>query len=211
MPFYSAFAYHPKLCYCVWGFRIEDLTNFAPFKDLDFIAIFGDHPGECLVIRLLHRKNLPQGCILSRPCFCDLSRPRAKQLCPFRAICPAISALVKPGEPPPPHGYYGTDVNKTIKDALAKILAPYDRSYTSHGFRRGASNELKTKGPQRTVVAGLGEWRPLAFKGYFDTTLEVAIDMSKLLIETDVLTEEEDEVLSLGIRGSDSRRLYIGR
>ena len=49
------------------AFRNDDLTNFAPLKALALIAIRGNKPNECLAIRFLLRKNLPQGCILSRP------------------------------------------------------------------------------------------------------------------------------------------------
>ena len=101
-------------------------------------------------------------------------------------------------------------MNTTIKAALANLLAPYAQSYTSRGFRRGAAHELKTKGSQWAFVAGLGEWRSLAFKGYVDATLEVARDMSKLLIETDVLSDEEAEVLTLGKRGVALGRPYVG-
>ena len=48
-------------------------------------------------------------------------------------------------------------------------------------------------GSHRSVVAGVGEWRPLAFRGYVDTTFDVERDMSKILIETDQLTEDEEE------------------
>ena len=65
-------------------------------------------------------------------------------------------------------------------------------------MRRGAAQGLKEKGSQRPVVACAGVWRPLAFRGYVDNTLDVERDMSKLLIETDILSDEEFEELTVG-------------
>ena len=45
---------------------------------------------------------------------------------------------------------------------------------------------------------GGGCWRPLAFRGYVDAALDVERDMSKRLIETDILSDEELEVLTVG-------------
>ena len=123
----------------------------------------------------------------------------------MHAIWPAIAARVRPGELLFP-GYYGANVNTTLKRVLSKLQAPYAQSYSSHGFRRGASQELKEKGSQWPTVMSLGTWRSLAFRGYVDTTLDVERDMSKLLIETDELSDEE-EVLTSGKRDGDFLRL----
>ena len=40
--------------------------------------------------------------------------------------------------------------------------------------------------------------RSLAFNGYVDTTLDVERDMTKRLVESDALSEEENEVPTLG-------------
>lgn len=89
-------------------------------------------------------------------------------------------------------------MNNTLKAVLAKMGIENAKSYTSHGFRRGAANELRTKGPQWSTVATLGEWRSLAFRGYVDITAELDRDMSKLLAETEDLdSDPEEEVRSL--------------
>ena len=78
---------------------------------------------------------------------------------------------------------------------LGRLKVEHAARYSSHGFRRGAANELKTKGPQWSAIATLGEWRSLAFKGYIDLTQELSRDMSKLLAETDpILSVDEREV-----------------
>ena len=71
-------------------------------------------------------------------------------------------------------------------------------------------HELKENGSQRPIVAGVGEWRSLAFMGYVDTTLDVERDMSKLLIESEVLSDDEERAISLG-NGVPGGRPRVGR
>ena len=166
-------------------------------KALSLISIRGDAPNERLVIRFRRRRNPPQCCMLSRPCFCLLSGPQAKQISPVHAIWPAVAARVKTGELLFP-GYYGASVNTAIKAVSTKLATPYSTRYTSHGFRMGSAQELKEKGSQWPVVAGVGEWRSLAFRGYVDTALDVERDMSRLLIGPDAISGEEEDVLAPG-------------
>ena len=154
------------------------------------IGLRGPVGRECLAIRFLRRKNLPNGRILPRPCFCKLAAPSAKRLCPVHAFWPEIAARAKCGEKLFP-GYTTQNVNATIKAVLAKLGIPHAERYTSHGYRRGASQELKERGCQWPIVASLGEWRSLAFMGYIDIAKDVARDMSKLLIEREQLSDDE--------------------
>ena len=172
------------------SFLDDDLTGFAPIQYKALIGIRGPAGHECLVIRFSRRKNLPNGCILSRPCFCKLEARSARRLCPVHAIWPAIAARVRCGEMLFP-GYTTQNVNTTIKAVLAKLDIPQAELYTSHGFRRGAAQELKERGCQWPIVASLGEWRSLAFMGYIDIAKDVARDMSKLLIECEQLSDDE--------------------
>ena len=144
-----------------------------------------------MIVRFDRRKHLSQGCTVERPCFCPSAPTKAKKLCPVHAIWPAIAARVRPGELLFP-GFYGANVNTTLKAVLTKLQAPYARGYSSHGFRRGASQELKEKGSQRPAVMSLGTWQSLAFRGYVDTTLDVERDMTKLSIETEAISDEEE-------------------
>ena len=78
--------------------------------------------------------------------------------------------------------FYGTNVNTTIKAVIAKLSVPHAKDYSSHGFRRGAAQELKKKGSQWPTVMGSGCRRSMAFRGYVDATLDVERDTSKLLV-----------------------------
>ena len=135
---------------------------------------------------------------MARPCFCTLSNTKAHQLCPVHFFWPLITPRVRSGQLLFP-SFYATKVNTTLKAVMSKLKIPHARQYSSHAFRRGAANELKTKGSQWSTVATLGDWRSLAFRGYMDLTQELDRDMAKLLIETEQLhSEEEEEVRSLG-------------
>ena len=66
--------------------------------------------------------------------------------------------------------------------------------YPTHGFRRGASQDLKETGSQWAAIATMGEWKSLAFLGYADLTDEVDRNMAKLLIETEMGDSDPDQV-----------------
>ena len=51
------------------AFKDDDLTGYAPMRRKAFIGPRGLMGHECLIIRFERRKNLPNGCILPRPCF----------------------------------------------------------------------------------------------------------------------------------------------
>ena len=76
---------------------------------------------------------------------------------------------------------------------MARIEIPCGRRYASRGFRRGAAQELKDRGPQWSAIGDLGAWGPLAFLGYVDLTQDVEWDMALLLVETGGI-ESGDEV-----------------
>ena len=118
----------------------------------------------------------------------------AHHLCPIHFFWPLIRERARSGTKLFP-SYYDAKVNNTLKAIIAKLEAPRALRYSSHGFRRGAANELKTRGSQWSVVAALGEWRSLCFTGYVDLTPELDRDMDKRLIETeDIDSDFNDEV-----------------
>ena len=135
---------------------------------------------------------------MARPCFCSLADRSAHQLFPVHFFWPLVRKRVRAGELLFP-SYYGAKVNNAIKAVLRTLSVPYAAHYSSHGFRRGASNELKTRMSQWSTVATLGERRSLAFRGRVDLTTELNRDMSKLLDETDTVESDlEDQVRSSG-------------
>ena len=138
------------------AYEDDDLAGQAPMKDLALIGTRCETHCECLVIRFARRKNLPSGCILSRPCFCNLASTKAKKLRPVHVIWPAIAARVRPGGKLFP-GFSDQNANAQIRDVLKKLEAPSAQSYTSHGYRWVAAQELKEKGIAM-AQCGIG-WR----------------------------------------------------
>ena len=135
---------------------------------------------------------------MARPCFCKLDGSEAHKLCQVHLFWPLIRQRVRPGPKLSP-SYYDTKVNNTIKAVFAKIGIPSSHRYSSHGFRRGAANELETKGPQRPTVATLGEWPSISFRCYGDLTPELDRGMSMRLIATDDTDSAlDDEARTLG-------------
>lgn len=172
------------------AYKGDGLTGYSPMRSPALIGHRGLMGNECLVIRFARRKNLPNGRMLSRPCFCKLADPSAKRLFPVRAIWPLIATRVKCGEK---HfaGHTTQNVNTTIRDVLANLDIPFAERYTPHGYRLGAAQELKERGCRWPIVASVDEWRSLAFMGYIDISNDVARDMSKLLIECEQLSDDE--------------------
>ena len=140
------------------------------------------------------------GLYLVKTLFCGIAETKAARLCPAHAIWHAIASLIRPGGILLPT-FYGTNVNATTKADPSKLSIPHANDYSSHGFRRGAAQELKEKGSQRPIVMGVGFWRSIAFRGNVDVTLDVERDMSKLLVETDIMSDDE-EVLPAGNWGT---------
>ena len=166
------------------AYKGGDLDRFSPQAERALTGLNGPKGHERLIIRFTRRKNLPQGCIVAMPCFCKLAERAAHQLCPVHFFWPLITCRVRPGAKLFSN-YYDTKVNNTLKAVLRKLKIPNAERYSSHGFRRGAANELKTRGSQWSAILSLGEWRSLAFLGYVDLTPELDRDTSKLLLETD--------------------------
>ena len=176
----------------------DGLTGFDPTKGPEIIGIRRRPTNHRLSVRFSRRKNTPGGFVLSRTCFFSLSEPEAKNLCHVRAIWHCIASRVRSGGLLP-RRYSAIKLNTNTRAALSKIGIEHSQSNTSHGFRLGATDTRNEKGPHRSVVATVGLWRSLAFLGYVYTALDVAKDMSRLLIETEAPSDEEVRSLGDGI------------
>ena len=173
------------------AFAYDDLEGFRPMRDPALISLRGSANNPCLVLRLATRKNLPSGCIMRRPCFCDIAKCAEHRLCPVHFLWPLIRARVPAGKAlfPP---YSGRNVNAVLRAVLTKLSVPEASRFSPRGFRRGAAQELKATGSQWSTVAAAGCWQSLDFKGYIDLTADVARDMSKLLAEHCASDSEDD-------------------
>ena len=87
-----------------------------------------------------------------------------------------------------------------LKAVLAKLGIPEAARYSSHGFRRGTSQELKETGSPRTVVASSGIWHSPSFRGYLDMSKDVEIGVQQLF-DVDFDSDSGDDA-SRGTLGS---------
>ena len=168
----------------------DDLTGYDPMREEDWISLRGELRAECLVIRFERRKNLPNSCVRPRRCFCNLSICQARKRLPAHAMWPAIAARAKCGEPLFTE-FPSQNINRSIKSVFEKLDIPFATSYTSRGYRRGDTQELKERGNQWPIIAPAGESGRFAFMGYLAVAKDVADEMSKLLIVAEKLSDEE--------------------
>ena len=174
------------------AFSNDPLEGFLPLKNELLVGVRGPAGEEKLIFRLASRKHLPAGCILVRPCFCGLRNGAAHALCPVHVFWPAIQERVRPGQLLFP-SYTRRNFNCVLRAVLKKLSIPFAERFSSHGFRRGAAQELQPTGSQWTTVASLGCWRSLVFKGYVDLTNQVSRDLSRLLAMDVSLDSDSDE------------------
>ena len=71
---------------------------------------------------------------------------------------------------------------------------PAAERYSSHGFRRGAAQELKESGAQWPIVAEVGKWNGLSFRPYVDLPDELAEGMAHLFIDSYSFESDEEPV-----------------
>ena len=153
-------------------YRNDEICAFSPHLEKTLIGIRTTPDGCFLVAKFKWRKNITGGCVPRRPCFCCGDRPDALAFCPVHVLWPAIRERVPPGQP-----LFTTvnsrNFNRITRAVLTRLRITASKRYSSHGFRRGAAQELKEVGSPWAVVATAGLWRPPAFRGNVDLTAEV--------------------------------------
>ena len=161
------------------AYSADELLSFSPQPDKALIGLANADGEQFLVVKMSWRKNITAGCIMRRPCFCHLGSELAVGLCPVHSIWPAVRRRVGCGEPLFKKVYVG-NFNRILKTVLAKLSVPEAERYSSHGFRRGAAQELKERGSPWAVVATAGIWKSPAFRGYVDMSKDVETSVAKL-------------------------------
>ena len=131
---------------------------------------------------------------MRRPCFCSLAGSRASSLCPAHAFWPLIRRRVAPGSP-----LFASvnrrNCNRILRADLSKIQEPSADRFSSHGFRRWTSQELKEPGTPWSVVASSGVWHSPAFRGYVDMSRDVELGAQQLFnVDLDSGPADEDPV-----------------
>ena len=170
-------AFPRKRYSCAGRTRRETSPPPRPEKSLIGAASVGG--GIFLVAQFAWRKNIANGCILRRPCFCNLGTERAISLFPDHCFWPDVRRRVAPGQLLFRKVNSG-NANRTLKAISAKLAIPEATRYSSHGFRRGAAQELKDRGSPWAAVATAGLRNSEAFRGYADMPRGVETSASRL-------------------------------
>ena len=118
--------------------------------------------GDELVLKLLSRKNRPQGSTLRRGCWCR----QCKATCPVHVLGAWFKTL--------PHGRRAF-IGITAASALAELRrwlqmleVPEAQKYRLHDFRRGHARDLQASGANLATILAAGQWKSPAFLCYLD-------------------------------------------
>ena len=172
------------------AFADDRLTEFVPQDDKALIGTRAYKETWVLVIKFSFRKNIRNGCILMRPCLCGCGSDQAGDLCPVHAVWTRIRDRVKAGDPLFP-GLTANVFNRQLKATLTAMGTPEGGKFSSHGFRRGATNEVKNSGSTLATILGTGTWLSACYKNYLDLKADEAIKISTLLLDN-VGSDSED-------------------
>ena len=164
------------------AFADDRLTEFVPQDDKALIGTRAYKETWVLVIKFSFRKNIRNGCILMRPCLCGCGSDQAGDLCPVHAVWTRIRDRVKAGDPLFP-GLTANVFNRQLKATLTAMGTPEGGKFSSHGFRRGATNEVKNSGSTLATILGTGTWLSACYKNYLDLMAGEAINVSTLLLD----------------------------
>lgn len=108
-----------------------------------------------LTSKFHRRKNLTGGCSLRRPCSCSLAAARAASLCPVHALWSLIRRRVASGQPLS-HLANRRNFNRKLNAIMANLHIPDSHRFSSHAFRRGATQELEESGSPWSAIAYFG-------------------------------------------------------
>ena len=141
------------------AYNTDVTEGFTPQLEMTLIAARTTDEQQILLVKLMTRKNLASGCILRRPCFLPIGCSEGEN---------AVSGPRHLGGGPPSGGPWTatvsadhpTPVNRAPKAVLVRPGVPSADHYSSHGFRRGTSQELQETGSPGSAVATSEIWPP---------------------------------------------------
>ena len=158
------------------------LTNLTPQIPKALIGADALNQTPVPVIKVRFGKNIRGGCILIRPCLCGEARRAARDLCPVRAFWQPLRANLRPGD-----AIFGTlsatSVNRQLKAIMTKMGYMQGRRFSSHGLRKGATQEISASGSTIATIIGSGTWTSGGYKCYLDLQADEAANISALLLE----------------------------
>ena len=117
---------------------------------------------DCIVLRLLRRKNMEHGSVLKRSCWCKSCRIT----CPVHVLGKYLAAQ-GPGCRPF-DAFDQRSVLQGLRTRLQILGVPEAPKYRTHDFRRGHARDMQIGGATLKQILEAGDWRSPAFMAYMD-------------------------------------------
>ena len=174
----------------------EPLLSFCRQETKARIGVRISNSVNILVAKFSYRKNIPSGCILRRPCICAPKTSAPHPFCPVHILWHHIRRTTLPGEHLFPE-LTQRNFNPTLKKTFAKASIPDAERFSSHCFRRGATQALKNCEATPRTLVGSGVWNSKAVLGYVDLTQDESAELSTLLLNPSLSSDSEDDTLPL--------------
>ena len=125
-------------------------------------VVFIDKGQLCL--RLRRRKNMQQGCLLRRSCWCASCRVT----CPVHVLGNFLASFDAEGAEKPFSQFSPTFALATLRSVLHRMQIPDAETYRMHDCRRGHAKDLQQSGSSLAEILQAGKWRSPAFMQYLD-------------------------------------------
>ena len=128
---------------------------------------------------LSSRKNVPEGSLLKRKCWCDAAQ---SLLCPVHVIWNYIAKFEVGMQV-----FAGISPGRTIGTLRHYIGLPEANLYRCHDIRRGHGDDMRASASSLFQILEAGQWKPgsVAFQSYLnlealetDAALQAALDAS---------------------------------
>lgn len=118
--------------------------------------------GATLCLKLARRKNLPEGALLRRSCWCS----SCKVTCPVHALWPFIKQHDFGQKPF--GGISSALALSSVRKLLALLDVPDASKYRTHDLRRGHAKDMQVHGAKLCEILHAGQWKSPAFMEYLD-------------------------------------------
>ena len=118
--------------------------------------------GDRVVLKLARRKNLPQGSVMYRSCWCN----QCKLTCPVHVLWKFFVEF-DIGEQPF-KGISAGAALSMLRNLLEWMQIPGASGYRTHDMRRGHARDLQEGGASLFEILQAGQWRSPAFFTYLD-------------------------------------------
>ena len=158
----------------------EKLLQFKPQGPKAIIGPRTYNDTTALVIKFRFRKNIRGGCILIRPCLCAMVSQANRTFCPVHGFWASIRARLTPGELMFPT-MSANMFNQRLKRVMCDLNYVDGHRFSSHAFRRGATQEIFNSGSVLATILKSGMWNAAGYKSYLDLHADEAINISALL------------------------------